>query len=70
MVCTQLAIVKIADSSTSTNNASKVMEVFSLYDNSIYKISLQYPSDWDKKEVFNNEAGALVQFTIPSGVQF
>ena len=61
-------IVKIADSSTNSNNTSKVMEGFSLYDNSIHKISIQYPSDWDREEVFNNEAGALVKFTIPSGV--
>jgi hypothetical protein len=34
------------------------MEGFSLYDNSIHKISLQHPSNWDREEMFNNEAGA------------
>jgi eukaryotic-like serine/threonine-protein kinase len=65
------SIVKIADSNTNTTATfEKIMEGFSLYDNSIHKISIQYPSDWDREEVFNNEAGALVQFNIPSGVQF
>jgi eukaryotic-like serine/threonine-protein kinase len=64
-------IVRIADSNTNTTTTSeKIMEGFSLYNNSIHNISMQYPSDWDREEVFNNDAGALVQFTIPSGVQF
>ena len=63
-------IVNVADGNTNTTTTSKVMEGFSLYNNSIHKISIKYPSDWDKKEMFSNEAGVLVQFTIPSGVQF
>jgi hypothetical protein len=64
------SLVKISDSNTNASIITKMMEGFSLYDNSIHKISMQYPSDWDREEVSNNDAGALVQFTIPSGVQF
>jgi hypothetical protein len=61
---------KISVPNTNATSTFKTMEGFSLYSNSIHKISIQYPSDWDREEVFNNEAGALVQFAIPSGVQF
>jgi eukaryotic-like serine/threonine-protein kinase len=63
-------ITKISDLDTNTTRSTTAMEGFSLYNNSIHKISIQYPSDWDRKEVYNNEAVALVQFIIPSGVQF
>jgi hypothetical protein len=47
-------LIKISDSDSNTTT-SQIMEGFSLYENSIYKISIQYPSDWDKQEIFNND---------------
>ena len=47
-------LIKISDSDSNTTT-SQIMEGFSLYENSIHKISIQYPSDWDKQEIFNND---------------
>jgi hypothetical protein len=42
------------------------MEGFSLYQNSIHKASIQYPSVWDKHEIFNNDYVGVVEFIIPN----
>lgn len=50
------------------NPKPSVMEGFSLYQNSIHKASIQYPSVWDKHEIFNNDYVAVVEFIIPSAL--
>jgi hypothetical protein len=47
-----------------------VMEGFSLYENPIQKASIQYPSNWDKHEIFGNDYTAVVEFIIPSDAPF
>jgi hypothetical protein len=42
-----------------------IMDGFSLYEDPIHKASIQYPSVWDKNEVFKNDYVGLVTFTIP-----
>lgn len=47
--------VATSQSMAIASTTSQIMEGFSLYENSIHKISIQYPSDWNKQEIFNND---------------
>lgn len=65
-------VTKISDlnTNTTTSTTTTTMEGFSLYENSIHKASIQYPSDWEKQEIFNNDYTAVIRFTLPSGIPF
>jgi len=55
-----------------TITSSRTMEGFSLYENDIQKLTIQYPSTWNKKEVLlnNDDTGLDVMFVVPIGTQF
>ena len=51
---------------------SKTMPSFSLYENAIHKVLMQYPSIWNKHEILlNNEYSAVnAMFVVPIVAQF
>lgn len=42
-----------------------IMDGFSLYEDSIHKASIQYPSVWDRHQMFNSDYVTVVEFIIP-----
>lgn len=51
---------------------SKTIEGFSLYENTIYRLRLQYPSTWNKQEIIlkDDHMGLDVMFVVPIGTCF
>jgi hypothetical protein len=51
---------------------SKTMEGFSLYENTMHKLRLQYPSTWNKQEIIlkDDHMGLDVMFVVPIGTCF
>ena len=51
---------------------SRTMAGFSLYENAIYNVSMQYPSIWNKQEILlNNDHTRLeVMFVVPIAARF
>jgi hypothetical protein len=45
---------------------------FSLYENAIHKLTIQYPSTWNKQEIIlnNDHTGLDVMFVVPIGTRF
>jgi hypothetical protein len=41
---------------------------FSLYENSIHKITLEYSSDWIKRETLDNDSTAVIMFIAPTNM--
>ena len=48
------------------------MEGFSLYENTVQNVSMQYPSNWNKQEILlNNDHSVLqVMFALPIAARF
>jgi hypothetical protein len=51
---------------------SRTMEGFSLYENTIHKLTIQYPSTWNKQEILlhNDHTGLDVMFVVPIRTRF
>jgi hypothetical protein len=49
---------------------SQTMEGFSLYQNPVHNVSIQFPSAWDKQEISRNNYVAVVEFLIPTDQSF
>jgi hypothetical protein len=50
---------------TSSAVTSTTVKGFSIYENITHNISIQYPSDWNKHEILNNDCTAVVMFLVP-----
>ncbi len=50
---------------TSSAIASTTVKGFSIYENITHNISIQYPSDWNKQEILNNDFTAVIMFLVP-----
>src|SRR6266487_6667288 len=51
--------------STSSAVASTTVKGFSIHTNITHKVSIQYPSGWNKQEILNNDFTAVVMFLVP-----
>jgi hypothetical protein len=55
---------------TSSAETSTTVKGFSIYENITYNISIQYPSDWNKHEILNNDFTAVIMFLVPIKLSF
>lgn len=55
-----------------SSGTRSTMAGFSLYDNLIHNVSIQYPSIWNKQEILlnNDHIGLKVMFVAPTAAQF
>ena len=44
---------------------STTLKGFSVYENITHKVAIQYPSDWNKHEILDNDFTAVVMFLVP-----
>jgi hypothetical protein len=51
---------------TSSPATSTPMKGFSTHENSTHKVSIQYPSCWNKQEILNNDFTTVVMFLVPT----
>ena len=51
---------------------SRTMAGFSLYENAMHKVSMQYPSIWNKQEILlnNDHTDLEVMFVVPIAARF
>lgn len=51
---------------------SRTMEGFSLYENAIHRLTIQYPTNWNKQEIplNNGHTGLEVMFVVPIEIHF
>jgi hypothetical protein len=52
---------------TTTSSAiiSTKVKGFSIYENILHRVSIQYPSAWDKHELLNNDLTTVIMFLAP-----
>ena len=50
---------------TSSAVTSTTLKGFLIYENIAHNVSIQYPSDWNKHEILNNDFTAVVMFLVP-----
>ena len=55
---------------TSSVITSTTMKGFSIYDNITHNVSIQYPSDWNKHEILNNDFTAVIMFLVSTKPSF
>ena len=55
---------------TSYAVTSTTVKGFSIYENITHKVSIQYPSGWNKHEILNNDFTAVVMFLVPTKPSF
>ena len=68
-------ILARASAVTTTPSPPKKMEGFSLYENAIHRVTIQYPTTWSKQEILlsndhNDHTGLHVMFVVPIGMRF
>jgi len=49
---------------------STTMKGFSIYENITHNVSIQYPSDWNKHEILNNDFTAVIMFLVSTKPSF
>ena len=49
---------------------STTLKGFSVYENITHKVAIQYPSDWNKHEILNNDFTAVLMFLVPTKPSF
>ena len=55
---------------TSSVITSTTMKGFSIYENITHNVSIQYPSDWNKHEILNNDFTAVIMFLVSTKPSF
>src|SRR5712691_5844508 len=55
---------------TSSAVTSTTVEGFSIYENINHNVSIQYPLDWNKHEILNNDFTAVIMFLVPIKLSF
>src|SRR2546430_16601934 len=55
---------------TSSAVTSTTLKGFSVYENITHKVAIQYPSDWNKHEILDNDFTAVVMFFVPIKTSF
>jgi len=55
---------------TSYAVTSTTVKGFSIYENITHKVSIQYPSGWNKHEILNNDFTAVLMFLVPTKPSF
>jgi hypothetical protein len=50
---------------TSSAVTSTTVKGFLIYENITHNVSIQYPPDWNKQEILNNDFTAVVMFLVP-----